>query len=145
MTRPTGESHPPTMAALLEKSGNAHQWWGMIAAFLIDAYRATPVIRWETVADAWGVVYRRASVTLASVVPYGGYLIVFIPFSIAAVKRTAKNPTLLDQSVQGPLRDYLSGKTATPRVLVVTDEDVDAVTRLVSVAHPRKGHPCGSL
>jgi len=136
---------PPTMTELIRKAGDAHQWWGMIAAFLMDSYRVQTAIGWIAQASAWGQVYRKGTTAIAEVVPYDGYLVVFTPFTAAAIKRATAHPELLDLAAHEALDDYLSGRTSMPRILVVSEADTDAVMRLVSLAHPRKGHPCGSL
>ncbi|MHB8106328.1 MAG: DUF3788 family protein [Candidatus Cryosericum sp.] len=136
---------PPTVAGLLKLAGDAQSWWGAITAFLVDSYRTQPTVRWEPLAEAWGQTYRKGSRSLAHIVPQDGCLLVFIPFGAAAVSRGTANPALLDPAARTALDNYVAGESPMPAVCVRSDIDVDAVIRLVALAHPRKGHPCGSL
>jgi hypothetical protein len=139
------QTRPSTVTQLFEQAGDATEWWGAIAAFLVDSYRARSAVQWEARASAWGEVYRKGARAIVYVVPRNGYLLVLIPFATSAVRRAAENPSLLDVTARVALGNYLAAVTPVPTVCVRSDEDADAVMRLVSVAHPRKGHPCGSL
>jgi hypothetical protein len=133
------------MAELLEQAGDAQQWWGAIAAFLVDSYRVRATVRWESQSRAWGETYWKGSSPVVHIVPCNGHLLAFIPFRTAAVNRATTNPGLLDPAARTALDSYVAGESPMPVVCVRSDVDVDAVMRLVSLAHPRKGHPCGSL
>jgi hypothetical protein len=135
---------PPSSVQLLEQAGTARQWWGTIAAFLADGYRARTAVRWLPDVQAWGQTYLKGSVILAHVVPQAGAVMAFVPFSVSAVKRALAHPDLLDDQARLTFNNYLAGKVTMPAVRVTSDDDADAVVRLVSLAHPRKGHPCGS-
>ena len=139
------QRQPPTMTKLLDRAGDAQQWWGAIAAFLVDSYRVRATVRWESQAEAWGETYWKGSSAVVHIVPREGHLLAFIPFRAAAVNRATANPALLDPAARTALDSYVAGESPMPAVCVRSDIDVDAVMRLVSLAHPRKGHPCGSL
>lgn len=136
---------PPTTTKLLERAGDALPLWGAITAFLVDSYRTQTIVQWESWADAWGQTYQKGSRAVAHIVPYDGYLLVFIPFNASAMHRATASPSLLDPNAQATLDCYVNGATPIPTVRVCSDVDVDVVMRLVSLAHPRKNHPCGSL
>ena len=116
----------------------------MIAAFLADEYRARPAVRWLPDLQAWGQTCTMGSAVLVHLVPGEGVVTAFVPFSASAVKRGVANASLLDGPARVSFNDYLSRQTIMPTVRVSSEDDVDAVVRLVSLAHPRKGHPCGS-
>lgn len=138
------QGKPPAMAELLEQAGEAQQWWGAVTAFLVDSYRVRTLIQWQPQAEAWGETYWKSASAVAHVVPREGQLLVFIPFSRAATDRANANLALLDPAARTAFNTYVAGDTSMPTVHVHSDADVDAITSLVSLAHPRKGHPCGS-
>ena len=136
---------PPTTAQLLEQAGTAQLWWGMIAAFLADEYRAKKTVRWLSDLQAWGQTCVTGSAVLVHIVPGADIVKVFIPFSVSAIKRGIANASLLDGPARDSFNDYLAEADTMPTVRVASESDVDTVIRLVSLAHPRKGHPCGSV